>query len=73
MIQAVEREEIVRLPYELLPWQARVKAARIRNRSIAAGRRSGKTHLLCDLLIEAATTYAAGTPMLVCCADLWHG
>jgi hypothetical protein len=60
--QSVEREEIVRLPYELLPWQEAVKADRHRNRTIHAGRRSGKTHLLCDLEIEAALTYATGLP-----------
>jgi len=62
MTQLVEREEIVRLPYELLPWQLMVKADRHRNKAIPAGRRSGKTHLLCDLLIEAALTFAAGLP-----------
>jgi hypothetical protein len=61
-MQLVEREEIVRLPYELLPWQLAVKQDTHRNRAIHAGRRSGKTHLLCDLLIEAALTYAAGLP-----------
>lgn len=62
MTQAAEREEIVRLPYELLPWQIEVKNDPHRFRTIAAGRRSGKTHLLCDLLIEAALTYAKGLP-----------
>ena len=62
MNQATERTEVVRLPYELLPWQVVVKSDRHRFRPIAAGRRSGKTHLLCDLLIEAATTYASRLP-----------
>lgn len=62
MTQLVEHEEIVRLPYELLPWQLAAKRDRHRNKPIAAGRRSGKTHLLCDLLIEAALTYAKGRP-----------
>jgi phage terminase large subunit len=56
------QEELVRLPYELLPWQVDVKRDRHRFRTIAAGRRSGKTWLLCDLLIEAALTYAKGLP-----------
>ena len=60
--QASEHEQIVRLPYQLLPWQLAVKEDRHRNRAIHAGRRSGKTHLLCDLLIEAALTYAQGRP-----------
>jgi len=55
-------ESIVRLPYELLPWQLAVKEDRHRFKAIPAGRRSGKTHLLCDLLIEAALTYAKGLP-----------
>jgi hypothetical protein len=59
-MQAVE--SIVRLPYELLPWQTIVKNDPHRNKSIAAGRRSGKTHLLGDMLIEAALTYAQGLP-----------
>jgi len=58
----IVREEIVRLPYELLPWQQKVKRDPHRFKSIAAGRRSGKTHLLCDLEIEAALTYAKGLP-----------
>jgi len=58
----VVRQEIVRLPYELLPWQQRVKSDTHRFKSIPAGRRSGKTHLLCDLEIQAALTYAAGLP-----------
>lgn len=56
------REETVRLPYELLPWQLEVKTDQHRFRPIAAGRRSGKTHIACDLLIEAALTYAKGLP-----------
>ena len=60
--QAVEHTEIVRLPYELLSWQHKVKSDSRRFKTIAAGRRSGKTHLLCDLLIEAALTYAKGLP-----------
>ena len=55
-------ESVVRLPYELLPWQLAVKEDRHRFKAIPAGRRSGKTHLLCDLLIEAALTYAKGLP-----------
>ena len=61
-MQTVERESIVRLPYELLPWQLAVKQDAHRFKAIPAGRRSGKTHLLCDLLIEAALTYAKGLP-----------
>ena len=61
-MQPVEHEEDVRLPYELLCWQAEVKADQHRFKAIPAGRRSGKTHLLCDLLIEAALTYAQGLP-----------
>ena len=61
-MQVAEREELVRLPYELLSWQEKVKADPHRFKSIAAGRRSGKTHLLCDLLIDAANTYAKGLP-----------
>jgi len=60
--QTVEREEIVVLPYELLPWQNKVKNDIHRFKTIAAGRRSGKTWLLCDMLIEAALTFAAGLP-----------
>jgi hypothetical protein len=55
-------ESIVRLPYELLPWQLTVKRDPHRFITIPAGRRSGKTHLLCDLLVEAALTYAQGLP-----------
>lgn len=64
MMQVVEytREELVRLPYKLLPWQQKVKSDPHRFKAIPAGRRSGKTHLLCDLEITAATTYAAGLP-----------
>jgi len=61
-VETHTREEIVRLPYELLAWQLRVKSDPHRFKAIPAGRRSGKTHLLCDLLIEAALTYAAGLP-----------
>jgi len=46
----------LRLPYRLLPWQLKVKADLHRFIVIAAGRRSGKTFLACDRLIEGAIT-----------------
>jgi len=61
-VETYDREVEARLPYKLLPWQEAVKCDRHRFKTIPAGRRSGKTHLLCDLLIVAATTHCAGLP-----------
>jgi len=47
-------EKRLRLPYRLKPWQLRVKADPHRFIVIAAGRRSGKTFLACDRLIDGA-------------------
>jgi hypothetical protein len=48
------REITLRLPYRLKPWQIKVKADSHRFIVIAAGRRSGKTFLACDRLIDGA-------------------
>lgn len=55
VLPPVEAKRIkLRLPYRLKPWQLRVKADPHRFIVIAAGRRSGKTFLACDRLIDGA-------------------
>ena len=51
-----EEAPIARLPYALLPWQRRVKVDPHRFRVVAAGRRSGKTLLGIDELVQGAAT-----------------
>jgi len=49
-------ERTVTLPYELTPWQQRVKRDPHRFKVACAGRRSGKTQLALDMLIENVST-----------------
>ncbi len=47
---------VIRLPYSLLPWQKEVKHDRHRFRVVCAGRRSGKSVLGCDDLVQGAAS-----------------
>ena len=49
-------EYIVKLPYDLTPWQKQVKHDLHRFKVACAGRRTGKTQLALDILIENVAT-----------------